>query len=94
MNLEEAFKQVAATEAGRAVLSHLLTITGYAQPIITYDPATRETNPITTVYHTGRRDVWLDVRRYLSWQDAARIENPEPEALGELEGEQDKEDET
>lgn len=86
--LKRAFEQVAATEAGRTVLTHIFYLCGYDAPLMTYDPATREANRNATLYNTARRDVWAELRRSLSWKDAARIENPEPQPETEEENEQ------
>lgn len=86
--IKRAFDQVAATSAGRLVLSHLFYVCGYDQPLMTFDPATREANPNATLYNTARRDVWLEIRRCLSYKDAALIENPEPQPIVEEDTEQ------
>lgn len=76
--IKRAYEMVAATEAGRLVLRHIFYLCGYDTPLMTYDPATREANRSATLYNTGRRDVWAELRKSLSWKDAAKIENPEP----------------
>jgi hypothetical protein len=91
--VKRAFEQVMSTEAGRVVLSHIHFLCGYDTPLMTYDPATREANVSATLYNTARRDVWMDLRRSLSWKDAARIENPEPQPVVEEDEEQEQEQE-
>lgn len=62
-DLERAFKDVAATEEGRMVLFHLMTLCGYKEPSMVLNPVTNEILTNTSMWNESKRGVWLDIRK-------------------------------
>ena len=74
--LEQAFKVVADIEAGRQVLRYVMELTGYQEKLMTYNPGTSELNPQATLYNFSKRDMWLELREFITPRQRCLIENP------------------
>lgn len=65
--LEKAYAAVMSFPEGIRVLRHILEITGYSSDEIkTYDPSTSELNANATIYNLSKRDVWLEVKKFIT----------------------------
>lgn len=98
--LEQAYDVVASFDAGREVLRHIMLVSGYQDHLKTVSPATGELNIHATTYNLSKRDVWVDIRPFLSAHNRREIENPlepvvkakPPKANEEADKEQELED--
>lgn len=64
--LEKAYAAVMSFPEGLTVLRHILGVTGYADILKTYDPQTSELNVNATLYNLSKRDVWIQIKEYLT----------------------------
>jgi hypothetical protein len=74
LELKAAYETVAASEAGRKVLKHIMNITGYHAYLVTVDPNSFEINMNATLRNASMRDVWLEIRKYLLPEMRSKIE--------------------
>ena len=75
-SLAQAYKMVASTREGVEVLRHIMQLSGYKSPIVTFSRESLEVNPFASIYNASKRDVWLEVSRRLPAQLLREIENP------------------
>ena len=68
------FNTVAATPEGMDVFKHIMNRCSYQKPTITFNPETREVNTISTIYLEARRDLYLELRAYISENLLKKIE--------------------
>lgn len=74
--LNQAFRLVASTPEGVEVLRHVLWLTGFASPLITYSRESLELNGMASIYNVSKRDVWMEIRKRLPAQLLREIEIP------------------
>lgn len=71
-----AYQAVTASADGIKVLQHFLSLTGYQERLVRTNSES-EVNIHATVYNLAQRDMWMQVRKYLSATQLRAIENPE-----------------
>lgn len=72
--LREAFNTVAAIPEGTILFRYLLSECGFFRPSVLVDPKTMNINIDGTVYNEARRNLYLDVRKYLTIKNLRKIE--------------------
>jgi len=74
--LRLAYQDVTAKAPGIEVLRHIFAITGFQDRLVRTNSES-EINVNATIYNLAQRDLWLQVRQYLSPTQIRAIENPE-----------------
>lgn len=75
--------RVSATEEGRNVLRSLMSAMGYQTLGVDCNRVTGETFLANSVYHAGRRDLWITFRTLIPHKDLVEIENQTPPPIKE-----------
>ncbi len=74
--LSHAFRLVANSAEGIHVFRHILWLTGFHAPLVTFSAQTGEVNAAASNYNVSKRDVWLEIRKHLPAELLRAIENP------------------
>jgi hypothetical protein len=72
--LRNSFIRVANTEAGRDVIRYLMAQCGFHTPSINVDPQTTKILTDNTVYNEARRNLYLDLRKWIPPKMLVKIE--------------------
>lgn len=74
-----ALQCVASTAEGRHVLRHLLQLSGYHRAdVLRLDPKTFDVNVDASMYNLALRNVWQNLRQFMTWETITLVEKPEP----------------
>lgn len=77
-----ALQAVASTPEGRVVLRHVMNLSGYHRgDVLRLDPKTFDVNVDASMYNLALRNVWQNIRQFMSWETITLVEKPEPEPL-------------
>lgn len=63
--LTRAMNMTFSSSEGHEVLRWLMSCCGYQKRSVVYDPQTQEVSMQSTVYNEGRRDLYVDLRKFL-----------------------------
>lgn len=77
--IKQAFARVAATEAGRDVLTFLMQECGFKKQSVVVHAATMDVNINSTLYNEARRGLYLAIRKFIPPKYLNLIEK-EPES--------------
>lgn len=91
--MQKAFETVMAFPEGERVLRHILYLSGYNEALMMLDPVSFEVNQLGTVVNVAKRDMWLEIRKYLKPEHLLRLEQPQLETVPETPIEEDNKDE-
>lgn len=72
--LKKAYDTVMSFPEGMRVLRHILTLSGYNDPLMHIDPQSMEVNKIGTITNVAKRDMWFEIRKYLRPEHQLRLE--------------------
>lgn len=63
---------------GRLVLGILFRMSGYDKPSVTVDPVSQEINDKCTLYNEARRNIWVELRKFIPRLHLIDLEMPLP----------------
>jgi len=75
--LRKAYDTVMSFPEGRRVLRHILDECGYAAPLMMLDPVSFEVNQIGSIVNLAKRDIWMEIRKYITPEQQYQLEAPE-----------------
>ncbi len=68
------FADICAKAEGRNVLRYIMNQCGYQKPSVVVDPTTGEINDRSTLYNEARRNLYLDLRKFIPTRLLKKIE--------------------
>lgn len=78
--LASDMRKIFGSAEGQNVLRWLMVECGYQRPSVVADKTTQQIYIDSTVYNEGRRNVWLQIRRYLTPKILIPVEIEPPES--------------
>jgi hypothetical protein len=88
--LRAAVEAVAATDAGKELLTHFCVICGYAENDLYMSPKTGEIDPMATVANAAMRRPYLRLRHFIPVEIRRKIEIPDVPATNSGTGQETK----
>jgi len=88
--LRAAVEAVAATDAGKELLTHFCVICGYGENKLHISPKTGEVDPLGTVAYAAMQRPYLRLRHYIPVEIRRKIEIPDVPAKAEDKIEENK----
>ncbi len=74
--LNKIFSEICITADGILVLRHIMEICGYQKISIVGDPVSGDIHDRGTLYNEARRNVYLEIRKYIPSRFLKQIEFP------------------